>query len=652
MTRLRILLCSCLVVTTLGASPSTAEDASRHWLLSVSDVAVSEESCDPHQAVFAVRLFKRVYNLPPEVVTVQYATADGSAVAGVDYQATSGTLTFTPPNQLLTVAVPITDALVPGPDKTFTLDLSDPTGAVLSKPIGTATLHAPSVAKCASCALSCDDGDVCTTDVCDATAGCRHPNASATATPYCQLAGVGQPPDPDFDLCNASGEWIDSDGDGFSDAAEIQGYLDLNGNGVNDGPDVDLELPGADPQRPDIYLRYDYMVASDHSHQPPAKAWFQMQSMFAAHGIALHVLAPAAGIPEHQVTTLDPNATPDCAGDDFVTTQQLRAENFGNLRPAYHYMVFAHDSTTPNDGSLAAACPHDPLCGVGPTGGASGVADVPGDDAVVSFGLSANNGWPVPIEAWADAMMHELGHNFGLVHGSLADADNLHQCMNYKPNYISVMNYSYEGGLVPAAGPGEITPIPCANDADCGPPALSTGRCSTPSSCFCTDDLGDGNNVCYRPDYAEDQLLNLNETTLDEHVGVGGPPSLDDIVWYTSCASLQCDGVTTYPGPSNGSPIDWNKDGAIADLTGCVGIECPDINRNLSHNDQLDTTPDWTEENGQFIHLNFAFQCSSGYQNDQPDAATLAPYVNEVGLERAGLDHRLRRGRTAADDRR
>ena len=40
-------------------------------------------------------------------MTVQYATANGTATAGSDYTATSGTLTFTPGQLTQTVTVPV-----------------------------------------------------------------------------------------------------------------------------------------------------------------------------------------------------------------------------------------------------------------------------------------------------------------------------------------------------------------------------------------------------------------------------------------------------------------------------------------------------------------------------------------------------------------
>ena len=64
-------------------------------------------------------------------VTVQFATADGSATAGVDYAATSGTLVFAPGETVKTVNVPIFASTAPDPDRTFSLVLSNPTAAAL-----------------------------------------------------------------------------------------------------------------------------------------------------------------------------------------------------------------------------------------------------------------------------------------------------------------------------------------------------------------------------------------------------------------------------------------------------------------------------------------------------------------------------------------
>ena len=61
-------------------------------------------------------------------VTVNYATADGSATVGSDYTERSGTLTFDPGETSKTVSVPVLDDGHDEGHETFTLTLSNPTG--------------------------------------------------------------------------------------------------------------------------------------------------------------------------------------------------------------------------------------------------------------------------------------------------------------------------------------------------------------------------------------------------------------------------------------------------------------------------------------------------------------------------------------------
>jgi len=66
-------------------------------------------------------------------VTVDYATADGTALAGSDYTSTSGTATFVPGDTVETVAVPVLDDHVAEAEQSFTLDLTNPVEATISR---------------------------------------------------------------------------------------------------------------------------------------------------------------------------------------------------------------------------------------------------------------------------------------------------------------------------------------------------------------------------------------------------------------------------------------------------------------------------------------------------------------------------------------
>jgi sugar lactone lactonase YvrE len=69
-------------------------------------------------------------------ISVNYSTADGTAVAGTDYTQTSGTLVFPAGVTSETINVPITTVATGGPTKTFTLNLSGASGATISRAQG------------------------------------------------------------------------------------------------------------------------------------------------------------------------------------------------------------------------------------------------------------------------------------------------------------------------------------------------------------------------------------------------------------------------------------------------------------------------------------------------------------------------------------
>ena len=74
-------------------------------------------------------------------VTVNYATADGTATAPADYTSTSSMLTFEPGQTSKTIEVLIVDDDEEDNGETFTLTLSDPSGAVLADAGATGTIR-------------------------------------------------------------------------------------------------------------------------------------------------------------------------------------------------------------------------------------------------------------------------------------------------------------------------------------------------------------------------------------------------------------------------------------------------------------------------------------------------------------------------------
>jgi DNA-binding beta-propeller fold protein YncE len=88
------------------------------------------------EAVFTVS----ASTLSPNAISVNYATADGTAVAGTNYTATSGTVTIAPGTTSGTIFVPISDDGHADPSLTFTVNLSKAVGGVITRGQGTGTI--------------------------------------------------------------------------------------------------------------------------------------------------------------------------------------------------------------------------------------------------------------------------------------------------------------------------------------------------------------------------------------------------------------------------------------------------------------------------------------------------------------------------------
>jgi hypothetical protein len=142
--------------------------------ISITDVTVNEGNAGTTDAVFTVSLIAPFSS----TVTVDFFTSGGTATEGADYQARSGTRTFTAGVTSATITVPVNGDTTPEINETFFVNLTDPTNSVIADNQGLGT-------------ITNDDGPVPSpTPTPTATAtSTPNPTATATATPAVGLVG-------------------------------------------------------------------------------------------------------------------------------------------------------------------------------------------------------------------------------------------------------------------------------------------------------------------------------------------------------------------------------------------------------------------------------------------------------------------------------
>jgi Calx-beta domain/Right handed beta helix region len=113
------------------AAPSTA-------VLTILDdettVQLSASAYKVSESLKKATIFVRRTGSTSGTTTVHYATSNGTATAGSDYTAISGTLTFAPRVRSLSLAIPLVSDSIDEPDETVNLTLSSPSGAKLGTP--------------------------------------------------------------------------------------------------------------------------------------------------------------------------------------------------------------------------------------------------------------------------------------------------------------------------------------------------------------------------------------------------------------------------------------------------------------------------------------------------------------------------------------
>ncbi|MEM7120152.1 MAG: CARDB domain-containing protein [Pseudomonadota bacterium] len=237
---------------------------------------------------------------------------------------------------------------------------------------------------------------------------------------------------------------IDTDGDSLPDLWEQAG-IDVNLDG-----DIDLDLTDlgddyrgvpmvADPNRKDIFVEIDYFDCNvpgndcdggTHSHRPRDEALdlivqaFNNAPVTQGNGINLWVQVNE-GLPHQQFCDFEDGG---CFDDIKATSFGTPAERGNPDTLAAKALVFRYNLWV-----------HDQKEGSSVRGTAEGSAGEVGNDFIVSLGSFIGGG---STNDHAGVFMHELGHTLGLGHGG---GDN----RNCKPNYLSVMSYTFTDGLQP-----------------------------------------------------------------------------------------------------------------------------------------------------------------------------------------------------------
>lgn len=125
-----------------GISQATSTSWSyRRWrptlpTLSIADARIPEGNAGINDMTFAVTL--SAASATP--ITVRYVTSNGTATAGKDYAAQSGTITFAAGQSSQTIRIGVLGDTTVEPTETFTLTLSRPVGATLARAVATGTI--------------------------------------------------------------------------------------------------------------------------------------------------------------------------------------------------------------------------------------------------------------------------------------------------------------------------------------------------------------------------------------------------------------------------------------------------------------------------------------------------------------------------------
>jgi hypothetical protein len=160
----------------------------------VSDLMVDESA---GSAQFVVTLGRLNGESARSAVSVDYSTANGSAIAGQDFTPATGRLTFLPGESTKTISVPLINDVDAEGNETFKLELSNPTTGVIARGSAIATIganDAPAVSQPRIVVgdVTVSEGDVYANLVVQLTAPSSNRVAvNYTTTPWTAQSGAG-----------------------------------------------------------------------------------------------------------------------------------------------------------------------------------------------------------------------------------------------------------------------------------------------------------------------------------------------------------------------------------------------------------------------------------------------------------------------------
>ena len=259
----------------------------------------------------------------------------------------------------------------------------------------------------------------------------------------------------------------DSDNDGINDGDEVYGTLD----------GLDLPLFGCNPCRYDILVESDWVYGTGINEDA-----YKLHANQVANVVASFANSPVLNYD----WTLGVNLILDIGQAPYGGGNSVADPNGNNVVDMDNWDLDGSEYQSIKDANFAAnrvGYFHYSLSVwkfsvLGTSYNYSGVAEINGND----FFLATGQYFAGDDDRIGNTFMHELGHNLNLRHGG-------DENLNYKPNYNSVMNYRFQ---------------------------------------MCGVDIDGDTFPDLALDYSSGSYIDLNESDLDETVGVTGwGPAID-----------------------------------------------------------------------------------------------------------------------------